>query len=93
MLTDEEIESIARAHVRKAYRPDCEILHREKRSAPDGVYFVANRRTDDPSEIYLGIGGFFVSRETGEIWQFGSGQIFREGLDYWLKRYAEGWRP
>ena len=34
-----------------------------------------------------------MSRQTGEIWEFGSGQLFNEGLEFWLQFYAEGWRP
>lgn len=93
VLNDEEIEAVARDHVSKTYPADCEILYREKRLKPGGTYFVANRRTDDPLEVYVGCGGFFVNRESGEIWEFGSGQIVHEGLDYWLQWYAEGWRP
>ena len=40
MLSDDENETIAQKHVRKNY-PDCEILHRERRLEPDGIYFVA----------------------------------------------------
>ncbi|HZF08033.1 MAG TPA: hypothetical protein VFE33_04505 [Thermoanaerobaculia bacterium] len=87
MLTDEEIERIAEAHVRDTYSADCEILYREKRSAPDGVYFVANRRTDP----YIGTGGFFVVRGTGEIWEIGTSAS--RSLDDWLQWYDEGWRP
>jgi hypothetical protein len=93
MLTDEEIEVVAQDHLKKAYPADCEILHRQKRQEPDGIYFVATRPTDDFLESYIGDGGFFVARFSGEIWHFGSGQIFHEGLEYWLKWYAEGWRP
>ena len=94
MFTDEEIESLAEDHVRKTYPADCEILSREKKSDPDGIYFVANRREVDPDDwqkMYCGDGGFFVHRASGEIWGFGSGQIVHEGLDYWLKFHAEGW--
>ena len=90
MLSDDEIEVIAQEHVRKNWPPDCEIIHRERRLEPDGIYFVANRR-DGP--FYRGSGGFFVARVSAELWEFGSGQIVHEGLDYWLKWYAEGWRP
>lgn len=93
MLTDNEIEHIAETHVLKTYPSDCEILRREKRSQPEGVYFEANHPAHDPLEQYVGSGGFFVSRQTGEIWEFGSGQLFNEGLEYWLQFYAEGWRP
>ena len=89
MLTDDEIEALAGEHVKRTYPADCEILRTEKRSSPDGVYFVANRNTDG----YIGPGGFFVDRVSGEIWSFSSGQIWHEGLEYWLKWYAEGWRP
>src|SRR5262245_21956897 len=90
MLSDDAIETIAIEHVRKNYPADCEILRREKQLEPDGIYFVANRPNEN---IYIGSGGFFVARASGEVWEFGSGQIFHEGLDYWLKWYAEGWRP
>jgi len=90
MLSDDEIEAIAQEHVRKNWPADCEILQRERRLEPDGIYFVANRRAPD---FYVGSGGFFVARVSGEIWEFGSLQIAHEGLDYWLKWYAEGWRP
>jgi hypothetical protein len=60
MLSDDEIESIAQEHVRKNYPADCEILYRERRLEPDGIYFVANRR--DPHDFYVGSGGFFVAR-------------------------------
>ena len=89
MLSDDEIEAIAQEHVRKNYPADCEILNRERRLEPDGIYFGANRR--DPHDFYVGGGGFFVARMSGEIWKFGSGQI--GDLDYWLKWYGEGWRP
>jgi hypothetical protein len=90
MLTDEEIENIAQAHLRKSYPQDCEILSRVKRSEPDGVYFVANRQADSLLNMYIGDGGFFVTRQTGEIWKFGSGQVSpQEGLDYWLKWYSK----
>jgi hypothetical protein len=89
VLTDDAIDAIAQEHVRNTYPPDCEILHREVRSDPDGIYFVANRRGDDP---YVGSGGFFVTRVSGEVWTFGSGQIAGEGLDYWLRWHSEGWR-
>jgi hypothetical protein len=40
--------------------------------------------------MYIGDGGFFVTRQTGEIWKFGSGQVSpQEGLDYWLKWYSK----
>jgi hypothetical protein len=95
MLTDQEIELVAQAHVSKIYPHDdkVKIVYREKRSNPDGIYFCANRCTDDPLDVYVGSGGFFVTRKSGEIWEFGSGQIVHEGLDYWLEWYAEGWRP
>jgi hypothetical protein len=89
MLTDDEIDAIAQEHMRNTCAPDCEILHREVRSDPDGIYFMANRRGRDR---YVGSGGFFVTRSSGEVWTFGSGQIFNEGLEYWLKWHAEGWR-
>ncbi len=42
MLSDDEIEAITQEHVRKNYPADCEILRRERRLEPDGIYFVAN---------------------------------------------------
>jgi hypothetical protein len=94
VLSDDEIDGIAQEHVRNTYPPDCAILHREVRSDPDGIYFVANRRGGDP---YLGPGGFFITRSSGELWTFGSGQLALEGLDYWLKwraeLHAEGFQP
>jgi hypothetical protein len=94
VLTDDEIDAIAQEHVRSTYPPESAILHREARSNPDGVYFVANHRSGEP---YFGPGGFFVTRSSGELWTFGSGQIAHEGLDYWLKwradLHAEGLRP
>lgn len=93
MLTDDEINALAQEHVRTTYPPDCEIIHAEKRSNPDGIYFSANVRTGDPLRGYVGFGGFFVNRASGEIWTFGSGQIRNEGLEYWLNWYGEGWRP
>lgn len=92
MLSDREIEAIAQNHVRTTYPENCEILYREGRTNPDGIYFGANVRTEDWSQKLVGDGGFFVTRESGEIWQFGSGQMVHEGLDYWLQFYAEGWR-
>jgi hypothetical protein len=89
MLTDDEIDAIAKEHMRNTCAPDSEILHREVRSYPDGIYFIANRRGPDR---YIGSGGFFVTRSSGEVWAFGSGQISNEGLDYWLKWQAQGWR-
>jgi hypothetical protein len=93
MLTDHEIETLAQDFVATGFPKDCEILYSEPRTDPDGIYFIANRRTDNPKGLYIGSGGFFVLRSTGEIWEFGSGQIWHEGLDYWLNWYAEGWRP
>lgn len=93
MLTNREIDDIAQSHIEAKYPQDCEILRREKHAAPDGIYFVANRRTDNPKDTYVGSGGFFILRSTGEIWEFGSGQIVYQGLEYWLQWYAEGWRP
>jgi hypothetical protein len=49
----------------KGVSGDGEIVYREKQ--PDGIFFSANRRTDDLLEKYVGLGGFFVSREPGEI--------------------------
>jgi hypothetical protein len=92
VLSDSEIEEIAQNHVRATYPENCEILSRQRRAKPDGIYFGANVGTKDISQMLVGDGGFFVNRESGEIWQFGSGQIFHEGLAYWLKFYAEGWR-
>jgi hypothetical protein len=93
MLSDDEIEIIAQERVRKNYPADCEILHRERRLEPDGIYFVASVANQRDLHFYVGPGGFFVARVSGEIWEFGSGQIVHEGLDYRLKWYAEGWRP
>jgi len=92
MLSDDEIEAIAQEHVRKNFPAGCEILHRERRSEPDGIYFAADVANQRDLHFYIGSGGFFVARVSGEIWEFGSGQIVHEGLDYWLKWYAEGWR-
>jgi hypothetical protein len=92
MFTDEEIESVAQDYLKKTYPADFEILHREKRQEPDGIYFLATERIDDHLRTTAD-GGFFVTRASGEIWHFGSGQIFHQGLEYWLKWYAEGWRP
>jgi hypothetical protein len=90
MLTDEQIETLAEQHLRKTYPQDCEIVFRQQYRHPAGVYFVANRRCE--RERYLGFGGFFVNRTCGEIWTFGSGNIFHEGLEYWLNFHNEGWR-
>jgi len=87
MLTDAEIDVVAQNHVGQA--SDVEVLYCEKRSNPDGIYFIANRLVDR----YIGSGGFFVDRVSGEVWNFNSGQLFGKGLDYWLNWYAEGWRP
>ncbi|MEI8384295.1 MAG: hypothetical protein WCJ09_29580 [Planctomycetota bacterium] len=88
MLKDYVIDAIALDHVRKTCR--CEILDRKIYSDPDGIYFFANFH--GPAE-HFGDGGFFITRSSGEIWEFGSHQIVSEGLDYWLQWYAEGWRP
>ena len=71
MLSDNQIEALAQQHLEKAYPVDCEILSRERRSNPDGIYFVANRRSENPLNLYIGDGGFFVSRRSGAIWKFG----------------------
>src|SRR5262249_38468097 len=87
MLSDEEIEAVAQDYVRRAYAADREIFHRENRSEPDGIFFVAKGSLP-------GDGGFFVTRASGEIWHFGSGQFgLHGGLENLLKWYAEGWRP
>jgi hypothetical protein len=92
MLSDDEIDAIAQKHVRKNH-PDCEILHRERWLEPDGIYFVVNRLDEHGDLYYFESAGFFVARVSGEIWKIGYGQISHEDLEYWLKWYAEGWRP
>ncbi len=88
MLTDEAIDAIAQEHVRRWNPPGWKILRRDVRSNPDGIYFFASC----DGGHYGGPGGFFVTRASGEVWTFGSGQIHGEGLDYWLNFYADGWR-
>ena len=96
MLTDDEIDAIAQEHVRTSCPPEYVILHRKVHSDPDGIYFHANRR-GGLFEQDLGPGGFFVLRSSGELFQFGSGQLAYEGLAYWVKYYsdlsAEGLQP
>lgn len=89
MLKDYAIDAIALDHVRKTC-PRCEIMVREIYSEPDGIYFFAN--CYGPAE-HIGGGGFFITRASGEIWEFGSYEIVSKGVDYWLQWYAEGWRP
>ena len=43
-------------------------------------------------DTYIGSGGFFVCRSSGEIWQLGSGMIASEGVEYWLEYLAQGWK-
>jgi hypothetical protein len=89
MLTDEEIENIAQAHLRDTYPRNWKIVHREKCSDPDGIYFRArDRRT---GQGYEGDGGYFVVRQSGAIWKLDSAEVVSGGLGYWLKFYAEGW--
>jgi hypothetical protein len=59
MLTDDEIEALAREHVKAEYLQGCEILEAVKMSIPDGIYFVANVRTDDWTRTHIGDGGVF----------------------------------
>jgi len=92
MLSDTEIEALAKQHLKETYPVDCEILSGRRLSNPDGIYFVANRRSENPHDLYIGDGGFFVSRKSGAIWKFGSGHIVRGGLEDWLRFYDEGWR-
>ena len=92
MLTDEEIYRIAQTYVKNNDPPDCEILSKEKINDPFGIYFTANKRTEDLLQIYVGDGGFFVDGVTGEVFSLGSGHLVKEGLDYWLQYYKEGYR-
>ena len=48
MLSDTEIEALAKQHLKETYPVDCEILSGRRLSNPDGIYFVANRRSENP---------------------------------------------
>ncbi len=88
MLSNDELEAVARKHLRKNFPSDCEILSRTEHAEPDGVYFYANRRTDDPMERYFCMQGFFVRRSTGHMYQLGQEQTGND-LSHWLGHYAE----
>ncbi|WP_437825798.1 hypothetical protein [Sorangium sp. So ce1153] len=86
-LSDEEICAIAADHVRCQYGLSHFPLPIWTLTVPDGIYF------DVAPKDSFGDGGFFVSRAGGEICQFGSGHQSFRGIKYWLRRFAEGWRP
>lgn len=86
-LSDEGIHAIAADHVRRAHGPSCFPVPVRTYTVPDGIYFGIG------PETFVGDGGFFVSRAGGAICQLGSGHHVSKGIDYWLRRFAEGWRP
>lgn len=82
MLSDQEIEAIARAHVKAEQnamsRPNNPLrLEPEKNcdvEDPPGIYY-STRVLDPPGDTLFGSGGFFVSRATGVVTVFGSGEL------------------
>jgi hypothetical protein len=96
MLSDSEIDALAEQHIKNTYPRDTIILSREVYAHPDGVYFTVGRRYNARHPLLERhaqyIGGFFVSRRSGQIWTIGSGHINSQGLQFWLEFYDEGWR-
>jgi hypothetical protein len=86
-LSDEDLHAIASEYVRREYGPSFKAVPAQTYVVPDGIYFGVG------PESFIGDGGFFVSRVNGEICPFGSGHAISKGIDYWLSRFAEGWRP
>ena len=91
MLTDRQVETIARGVVTDEYPPGCEILSRIPYSDPPGTFFIANV-PGDVRDQYLCMGGFFVERQAGEVWRLGCQQTCSEGVEFWLKFFGEGWK-
>src|SRR5262249_41237273 len=85
MLTDDEIDAIALKYLKEHYSQDGGFSERTPYSKPGGIYYL-------PQVQYMGDGGFFVSRKSGKIWSFGSGDLAHDRLQTMLDFYDEGWR-
>ena len=75
MLSDQEVDALARAHLEtRPYRDKVALVKVFDLDDPPGVYY--GERLIDPSDgILLGGGGFFVHRKDGSIRSFGSGEL------------------
>ena len=70
LLSDEELSALA--YVRREYVPSfAAVLVRTYPNPPEVLF-----ATNSAGRVLIGEGGFFVSR-SGEICQFGSGQVFQ----------------
>ena len=80
MLSDQEINDLARAHVRghDVSRAGGRVLEAVKLCVledPPGIYYTI-RFVEPADGLLLGGGGFFVDRSEGVIREFGSGEVF-----------------
>jgi len=82
MLSDQEIRTLAEAHLQQAYRTRAtglegsqgfELIRMFDLDDPCGVYFAV----ESSDTILLGDGGFLVDRSEGSILHFGSGDLVR----------------
>lgn len=97
MLTDNEMEDIAKAFVAKmAQEPPKEDLILSPKPAIKksygNVYYYNTRKFIEERDInyaLLGNGPFLVEKKNGKVFEFGTGKP----LEYYLKEYEERQRP